>query len=345
VSIGLHFQAPEYLPVGFAVRGNPGLGFTYCSPEAQEACDKLQAGRDSFIAGELLHYRRFYRFSEAGVFDLDAKSSTPLAGATIHTKKTNDGLTFEAELPVSALPRCTSTPIESIGLVAFADATAKNVDDGEWTWGGVGPAAIEPNSAVRSVAFQVRMPLIQPALSYDPGQPNKIYSVGYGQSVGTSLASEEHVLYRKLATDGDIEIGIVEGAAPMLVSLRGGQVVDTRELRTDHMQAGKKSKGTIVVGAVIDPVDPMMFPRPASHAQFEAIMVARDGTMNEGIEGVGGPAPAWESVTPTISPRLDTLTLVGTAFSVFDPKAPASPLQIVWKYDDKIGMFRPPQTP
>jgi len=200
-------------------------------PETLAACRAVVARYDAYVAEQSARFSRTVRIDASGV--ADGASGAAVAGAKVLWKKLPDGsATFEATLPVSALPRVAAAPLMSMRLLARSRAIT--VPASRWTSVGLPlPLSFEPHSQLRSELFQMlsgafgSLPYQPPAgLSFHPSKPTLIESFEYG---GETIAPSEQEIFVEHAKLGDVRIGKVNIARSFLASYKGDEFVELYE--------------------------------------------------------------------------------------------------------------------
>lgn len=352
LTVALRFEAPELPPVGLGQRGGGVLPLGECEEEIPgftlpvDDCKEVRAAYDAFVAAYAARYTRVLAITESGISAvppatkwISAGPNLPnlLAAATFRAKRTATGFTFEADLPLGVLPRLASPSIESIALAARPGAAAPP-DDAFFFASLPTPVSFDPHRAVRDWAFRFpRTGLSTFAPSWQPGDWNKVEVIQRG-SGGLSLEPTERALYSKLGGGGNIEFGFIEIEVPMVLVLADGIVTGECQMGTAPNTAVKKrmrdQDGWLMVS-------PYQYFRGESGygfvAGFDTCFILPDGNTATGI-WTGGTLRVWDSVTPTVSPDLETLTLSGQAYDLSggDTKQPASD---TWSLDKTNGTY------
>lgn len=349
-SFALQFGAPGFPEVGLAQRGGGMMPIGECTEEIPgftlpiEECKEVRATWERFVAAETARYTRVLRVDANGVTSEGDLVMKAIASGTFKSKATADGFTFEAELPLAVLPRATEAPIGSIGLAASVTPLAIAKEDA-FVWGNVEEVAFEPNAPARSAAFYfTQLPTMfrRPQVTYQPGDANKVEVLDYAGGFTLTLETTEHVLYTKLGGEGEVEFGVVDVHEPVLMSTRGGKMIGFHPFhRTPKNMATKKlagADGWLVVAPWIYESSEIGSLGVVQRASFDAAFIDKTGNLTE-VFPAGGDQNAWLSVTPTIAPNLDTLTLAGKAYDLMDTTAPAKAKHHGFRWDGKVGGY------
>jgi hypothetical protein len=349
--IVLHFTAPEYPDIGVAQRGGGVMPLGDCKgdnplvPLTAADCVKVQTAYATFTAAETARYTHVLRIDANGVTSDDKAVAKILSGAQLKSKPSADGgFTFEAELPIAALPRATSAPIGDIGLLV-STATPKTNDEAAFFYGSFDkPIGFEPNAAVRQYAYQFgRLDAVfsHPQISYQPGEPNKI-EVLDRDATGLSLDATERVLFTKLGGEGDLEFGVTTVVRPAIVALKGGLVTGFGGFHAVPKQVGTKKlagvDGWVVVAPWSEDRSDIESLGVVQTAGFDAAFIDKSGNVSEVFGGTANPR-AWKKVTPTLAGNLETLTLSGNAFDLNDTTKPAQQARQTWQWQKTTGGY------
>lgn len=349
-SLALHFGAPGFPEVGLAQRGGGMIPIGECTEEIPgmtlpiDECKQVRATWEKFAATESARYSRVLRVDANGVTGEGEALTKAIASGTFKSKASADGFTFEAELPLAVLPRASEAPVGSIGLLASTgavDATREEI----FVWGNVEDVGFEPNAAARSAAFHfTQQPTMfrRPQVTYQPGDANKVEVLDYAGGFTLSLETTEHVLYTKLGGEGDVEFGVVDVHEPVVMATRGGKMIGFHPFHTSPKNIAPKklagADGWLVVAPHVYETGEVSSIGTVQRASFDAAFIDKSGNLTE-VFPAGGDQNAWASVTPTIAPNLDTLTLNGKAYDLMDTTAAPKAKQHAFRWDAKVGGY------
>lgn len=342
-TLALLFEAKAFPPIGLAGRSviysledcsNP-LGPDW-SRFPKDLCEDLRAAYEKFKAEQSARFTRVLHVDESGV--TSNVSSEALARVRFKSKPTATGFTFEADLPVDFLPRCTAAPIEHIALAA-APGFSSSIDEGTFVTASFdAPVHFEPYRAVREDAFaRAATSYDLTVVSYQPGDWNKIEVVERSPSE-VSLEASVRPLYTKLGGDGDVEFGQVHVSSYDIVALRAGVITGRSSFHNPPAPPIRRrmggEDGWLLVSAWDEPVRGEGY----QDAGFDACFIrAADG---QSTELWSGSIPVWESVKTSVSANLEVLTLRGTQSPrVSDFTAPPPKKTYVWKLDPSKGVY------
>lgn len=341
-TIALRFPAPGLPPVGVAQRFGGVAPIEDCAqaslPEAE--CKEVLSAYDAFVAVDATRYTRLLVVDDKGITSSGAAVSKLLATATFKSKPTADGFTFEAELPIGVLPRSQTPAIETIDLAARA-APGVPPDDAFVGASFTAPVSFDPHRAARewALTFGRLGGLGQAVASWQPGDFGKIEVVDRSSS-GLSLEASERALYTKLGGDGKLEFGLVHVAAPTVVVIQDGHVGNTCSFTTAPKTAAKKrmreTDGWLMASAYDYFRGDAGFGR---NAGFDTCFVLADGNAVTGIWSGSGMMQIWDSVKPTISADLETLTLSGQAYDFSTGAQTKKYATQSWRLDKPNGAY------
>ncbi|MFO0612637.1 MAG: hypothetical protein U0414_08625 [Polyangiaceae bacterium] len=345
LAVALRFEAPELPPVGIAQRGGGVMPVGECTQEVPgftlpiDECKEVRAAYDAFVAENNARYTRVFEIEASGISSTSAPVTKLLAGATFKSKPTAEGFSFEADLPLGALPRLAEPTIERIALAARPGA-APPPEDAYFVATLPAPLAFEPYRAVREFAFLFpRAGFSAYAPSWQPGDWNKVEVIQYAGG-GLSLEPVERALYTKLGGGGNVEFGAIEVSTPMIVVLMGGAVASECPMRTAPKTVVKKrmrdQDGWLMVA-------PYQYSRDDAGygvaAGFDTCFVLADGAAAPGIWTVEGMPRVWDSVAPTVSADLETLTLSGLAYDFSTGVEKKVRATDTWRLDKANGTY------
>ncbi|MFO0550136.1 MAG: hypothetical protein U0271_17210 [Polyangiaceae bacterium] len=200
-------------------------------PEVLAACKRLQATRDKLAAEKTARFSRVFRFDAQGVRELVDARLQPVAGAAIHWGKSADGeASFEASLPLGALPRVADAPLMALRLAARATPEAEplGVPPEQWTSVfALGVTSFEPHRELREALFSELtfggMPIQPPpGLSFAPANPDLIEGFSADSEAITPV---EAPLYTEIGKVGDVTVGRVSVLRDFLAIYKSGKFV------------------------------------------------------------------------------------------------------------------------
>lgn len=345
-TIALRFGAPDLPSIGFPQRSGGVMSIGDCTEEVPglslpiDECKKVQAAYDAYVAADAARYTRVLFVDEKGITSTGAAISKLLATAKFKSKPTADGFTFEADLPVGALPRTQSPAIEGVDLAARV-GTGAPPNDAFYGASFTSPVSFDPHRAAREWALQFGRVggLGMTVVSWQPGDFGKIEVIDRGAS-GLTLEATERALYTKLGGDAKLEFGLVHVAAPTVVVIQDGHVGSTCSFSKGPKSAVKKrmreTDGWLMVSAFDYFRGDSGFGRDAG---FDTCFVLADGNAVTGVWSGGGMMQVWENVTPTISADLETLSLAGQAYDFSTGVQTMKYTSQSWRLDKAEGVY------
>lgn len=318
--VALRFDGAEVPPIGYAQRGGGFQSIGDCTEEIEgrtppiAECKAIHARYDAFRAAHAARFTRVFRVTETGISADGAALTKLVASGTFKSKPTATGFTFEADLPVAALPRTIYAAVSSIDLAA-APGTTPPAADAFLHASLAEPVAFEPYAAVRQYAYDIgRMGQVNSSVvSYQPGDWNKVEVVRNDDS-GLSLEASERALYTKLGGEGDLEFGLIHFGRPMIIMVKAGVPSEQCWMRSAPTKAIKKNLGGVDGWLMVTSYN---FFRSdmgyGYYAGFDTCFGTANGALRSGLwqepQNV-----TWDKVTPTISSDYETLSLAGTAY-------------------------------
>jgi hypothetical protein len=245
--IAIRSESPALPPVGEWQRGGGAREFQ-CETDPSSgdpldearkaACEAMLEALARWNRDYHARFTRLYRIDASGVSVLQGGVSTPLAGATHAFRRGSASSTFEVSFPAAELPRLAQAPLGYLE-VAAADASpdkepeipaeqfeAASLDP---------PVTFEPNGELRNLVYAQHETTMwfwfRPPLSYHPGRPHEIESVGHPGSFDTShLVIHNEPLFEVAGKRGDVEILFVNGAMSFALVRKAGKLGEPIEL-------------------------------------------------------------------------------------------------------------------
>ncbi|MFO0555319.1 MAG: hypothetical protein U0271_43485 [Polyangiaceae bacterium] len=199
-------------------------------PEVRAACEATIARNKEYIVEHAAEFERIYRLDATGAKLLEPDGKlTAIAAAKVALVKSDTGAHLEATLPLEALPRFSQAPIQTLRFqgrpLSKEPPKSATANDG-WIWLNLPqPVSFEPNAAVREIAF-ANLPSIffNPAMSYSATDRDHIFYVRHSDDAST-LVPHNEVIYEKLNTLGDVEVGLLNVPTKRLLIRKAGQLV------------------------------------------------------------------------------------------------------------------------
>ncbi len=191
-------------------------------PEAAAACRQFVARYDALKVDHARRFARVYRIEANGIQVQDESGGlAAVPGAKVVFATSGGRNTFEATLPLTALPRMSDAPVSVLRMIASrgsapAPETISTENTG-WTWLKF-PTAVsfEPFAAVRDHIFKEYnggfYPGYSKALSYEPGNLDILQSMKTSTDL-TSVEINEGVLPKRIVSSlGDVTV--TQGTVP-----------------------------------------------------------------------------------------------------------------------------------
>ncbi len=245
VFIALRFENDELPPVGMYQRGggirefqceiNESSGEELSGPE-KASCEAMLAGIAQFQVDYAARFTRVYRVDAEGVRSVGPGGLQAIESAEARWLAGDGKATFELSLPLVALPRCAASPVTFASLAALpgaAERPAATIPNERFVATSFEPGvSFEPDAAVRDMAFWIQQNspwyAYRPALSYQPGEENRIETVVYPGTFDRSFLSLEPVpLFSIAHKKGDLEVLFVQGGRTAVVVRRAGKLSET----------------------------------------------------------------------------------------------------------------------
>ena len=222
--LGQYFGRMGFVPLGDCetspMEKDGGYWTEANPPEVVAACKAVNDRHAAFTARHEKRFVKFFRIDREGVRGvLQDGALGAIEGAKSAWKTGPKGATAEISLPLAAMPRVATAPLESLRLVARAatSPTPPGLDRGPWVWVKLPDAvSFEPHAALRAHAFKRALELgvgdfntylyTQPrGLSFQPGDAQHVEIMDSPDC--SVVVPREETLYQKQASLGDVEVG------------------------------------------------------------------------------------------------------------------------------------------
>ncbi len=370
--IGVGAEVPKLAPIGTLTRGGMpheldceyeqtggGEGGWHrgaaLPPEAAAACRAVIARYDALRKQHHAKFTRIFRLDRGGVRTLVGDEATPVEGAVVKVAdRVGGGVTLEVSMPLAALPRMSTAPVDSLRMIARA-ASQPMPPDSEtdpWVWiRAPHPIAFEPHADLRAEAFRLAdaHTYFWPSLSYHPAAPDRIESVHYPDTrTRDRLEPVDGPLYQPKKTMGDVEIGIVNAYAPWLVVRKKGAALQTVELSIHGIDIDPAVRLQALVdrGGAQHAIFFMDNPSNGSvfAPRWDVAVIAPDGTVATPLrrdDEVRVDPFQWIEVEPFHAPDWSSFGLRGlTHFQEGAMGGPATGYEVVFRFDPKAGKYQ-----
>jgi hypothetical protein len=312
---------------------------------AREAgrCKAILARHAAFVQKYAARFSRLYRVDPSGVRALgDTGTLARIAEARAAFSTTSLLASFEATLPVRALPRMSQAPVETLRLLVVegrADAPPRT----EQGWSELAmpvPVAFEPFGELRARAFEEAPHHIiwpPPSLSYRADEPLQLETIGY-EDDGLRVSTTTETLYEPQLRFGDLELGYLYTGSRSLAIRRGGALVDVVELHDEPMRMLRRGADLHILSRSEG------YDEAGPNASWSALIVHPDGTSDTWF----GETIRWWKVETFHSPSFDRFGVRGQA----DTGTGQRWEERTWRWDGhayvlstKHGPDRPPPVP
>ena len=285
----LESDAPELPPIGTLERGG-GIIPLQCDvsdvpdgahPFDPETCQRLMQGYDELQKSYAATFVRQLHLTAQALSVRTGEQEQAVAGAKYAFSADGESATFEAVLPLTALPRTASAELSSLTVVAERADSARPPE--------VTPEVAQSVSFAPPIRFGMDSDLLgclqmqgsnvsptTPRFSYQPGVPNRVSRVANVD--GLSLDMKEVTLSNREAVLGALEVRSVQGASPLVAILKEGQLLDCRSVG-DVLGVVERGRGLHVIG-----YDEEQDPAVGLYgAAFRVLEIAKDGTLHDDL--------------------------------------------------------------
>ncbi|WP_437284231.1 hypothetical protein [Sorangium sp. So ce406] len=351
--LGLLAPAPELPPIGHMTTGG-GMDRLGCeqgfdgggamTPQELKACQEIVGRYEAFAAAHEARFRRFFRIDRDGIKAVGEGSAlAPIAGARAAFKATSRGMTVEALVPPSGLPRVAEAPLGGMGVHAIAATSPAPPAPAEEQWVRISapePVAFEPHADLRKAACETADRAFKPiAFSYHPGSPHEFEVVGYGASGSLSVEPRTELVYRPQIESGKVQVSYLFTAGVWAAILEEGKLIDTVLLSGTPM-------GSVVRGKEI-----FLFSYHESSredvpvgtmAEWQVLSIGPDGSYREGVSHEFRMSSAWHSVAELHTPSFDTIGMRGVPVHLgLEENTSGKAVEVRWRFDKRQGVYVP----
>lgn len=338
------------------------------SAAASRECEALKTKYAAVVQAHGKTFEQLLRIDSNGVA-LRAPDGkfVPITAREITVTPQQEGMHVEALLPLDVLPRLVESPLTSLRVAAepLDPGSAPRITG---AWSAVSlptPQSFEPLGSLRDNAYAAITPMKLPSgyriprtafptgMSYHPTDPTHIRTMRHIDWGPTELVARDETLYRKQATLGDVEVGLVSAYGESLAILKKGKLVHFLPLFGDvpvEYAQPTRIRGMVERGGELH----IIFFRPdhltqqygRSSPEWVVLAVRPDGTIRSPI---GGPSettgsnilpadftmPMYPYESADFASRdLDSFGIKGIG-RIDDPKGNSKEVafEIAWKWD------------
>lgn len=309
------------------------------SPESKAACKAVLDHYEKFVSSYEKRFSRRFKIDREGVREVTANGELlSIAGASAVWKPGAAGISVEASLPLSALPRLVEAPLTSIGAWARVTPAAPPEVPAEQVKVPLPhPVSFGPYPEILAHVleenkYQTKWDIQYPtaAQSYQPGDPLRVESIDYDGPSAVKL--NEGTLYERALGLGDIEVGYVHAFHEYVAIFKGGKLLSLVKPQPNswptsaHEDPSRgcdvmaKWQGLVARDGIIHVIlsytgggATLACGMAGSHAGgWTALAIASDGTHHEAPREGGGPSDAYcHSGTESANGAFDTFTWRG----------------------------------
>ena len=336
----LETEASEFPPLGSLQRGG-GI-----SPLVCDAADEPGAPFDAETCHRLVHNYEDLQKSHAASFvrelHLTAQALTvragereqALAGAKYAFRTAEGAATFEAVLPLSALPRMAVPELAGL-LVAPQRAESR-----------VPPEATAEVTQSVSFAEPIRFGMdsellaclmqgtsavfpTSPRFSYQPGVPNRIYRA---QNVGgIDIQLDEVTLSNREASLGALEVRSVQGAWPLIAVIKEQTLLGCSSVGS-LLGVVERGRGLHAIGYTLETDESV----GRESANFNVLEIEKDGTLHNDLLETPETDFGYTSVGQAHAKDLASFSITG----MYEPAEGGSQQHTLsWRYDKKLNRY------
>jgi hypothetical protein len=336
-----------YVGEGSYVDGKPN------PPEIVAACELLLDRHAKFVAKHEERFARAFKIDRDGVRAVQPDGTlAAIEGAKAVFKPGATGATVEVSLPLKAMPRVADAPCKALRLVARAVTTPApplaaqgHFAPDQWVWLALPDAiSFEPYGELRARVFDpaslegVIFMFPTTGMSYHPGDPLHLETMGYPADRHSVVASEE-MLYKKLAAVGDIEIGHVAGYREGMAIFKKGKLADVLFGTVASVPPGIPQgilprDGELHVFSYQDMSSASEY--GTAPPMWSVVAIAADGSHRDDVLDQAGDVPEWEDGWVFASPDLASFGVRGSTHYPKGSKERVEKPQgfeVTWRWD------------
>lgn len=336
----LENEAPEFPPIGSLQRGG-GISPLQCTDEPGIAvfdlttCHALMEHYDELQASYAALFVRQLHVTPEALLAKEGPQEQPIAGAQYAARTAEGAVVFEAVLPLNALPRIAAPELSALLVtperieaapaheaafqvaqsVAFAEPIRFGIDSEllGCLWQGMSTAGFATS----------------PRFSYQPGQPNRIYSAQ--NTGGFEITMNEASLSSPEGALGPLEVRTVHAASPLTAVLKGDKLVGCSNVG-DLLGVVQRGRGLHVIGynRESDESDYL------ESASFSVLEIDRDGTLHDELLETLEAGFGYTSVGQTHAKDLTSFSISGM-YRTDDGGSQQHTLS--WRYNPKLNRY------
>ena len=336
----LEAEGSELPPIGSFQRGG-GVAPLYCDvppeeggylPFDSETCHQLLDAYEELKKSHAASFVRQLHLTARAVSIRTGEQEEPLTAGEYAFRTEAGAVTFEAVLPLRALPRTSSAEL------SWLIVEPRRADSGPAaeTLEGMPHVFFEP-----PIRFGMDSDLLaclsradgggwmrNPRFSYQPGVPNSVFRTGHANSF--LLETSEVTLSSREATLGSIEVRAVHGSQPLVAIFKEGQLVECSSVG-EVLGVVERGRGLHVIGYE------QVFQEDVGveGADFKILEIEKDGTLHDDLlepsEGF-----AYAAVGQEHAKNLARFSISGTYRT---SEGGSQPHTLSWQYDARLNRY------
>jgi len=335
-------EAPQLPPIGILQRGG-GVSPLQCdapddsgynAPFDSDTCHRLLEEYDVLQESYTATFVRQLHLTPQALLAATGDKATPVADAKYAFKAGEGAVTFEAVLPLSALPRISGIELSSLSVTAERASAQPPGDpkaDAAQSVAFANPIRFGVDSQALECLMQAQsgMPM-SPRFSYQPGAPNRVFSAANAGG-GLAIAMTDVTLSSQEKVFGAIEVRSVHGASPVLAIFKQGELLQCVNVG-DVLGVVERGRGLHVISyheGVEESVG-------AQYAQFQVSEIDADGTLREDLLEVSEEGFAYASVGEEHAKNLTTFSISGIYSA---NEGGNQEHQLLWRYDARANRY------
>jgi hypothetical protein len=354
LSLRLESDSSEFPPIGSLQRGG-GIMPLQCDvsnleagpvPFDPETCQNLLAEYEQLQKSYAASFVRQLHLTTQALSVRMGEQESSVAAAKYASVADAGALTFEAVLPLSALPRTASAELSGLSVVPERAVSGSPSEAGARQSAAFAtPIRFGIDSDLLTCLLQGNNGLpTTPRFSYQPGVPNRIYrtaNVG-----GFAIETQEVPLSNLEGGLGALEVWSVQGGLPMTAIFKAGRALDCVSLG-NVVGVVKRGRGLHVIGYNEWQDEAVGL----QGAEFKVLEIEADGTLHNDLLVVPEGGFGYTEVGQAYSKDLTNLSISGMHQT---DEGGSQQHTLSWRYDARLnhyvlrerkGRYVPPSLP
>jgi hypothetical protein len=337
----LETDAPDFPPIGSLQRGG-GIVPLQCeatddtqvgaAPFDADSCRSILAGYEQLEKSYAASFVRQLHLTTQALSQRVGAQEQPLAAAKYAFLDDAGVVTFEAVLPLSALPRTLRPDLSGLSVVPERAVSGAPSD--------ARPKALQGVSFARPIQFGIDSELLSclvrgtsgvypttPRYSYQPGLPNRVFSVA--NVGGFQIQTDEFPLSTTEGGLGALEVRLLQG--PQVAVFKAGELIECTGVG-DVLGVIKRGRGLHVIG-----YNQWQDEAVGYHgAEFKVLEIEPDGTLHDDLLEAPERGFAYAAVGQEHAKNLTSFSISGIYQS---DEGGSQDHTLSWRYDARLNRY------